>query len=186
MKLFQATHSTKGFTVVEWLAVSLVLGALFSIFMVQFLKFRAEARQSNAKVELSWIYSAEKLFFTERGHYHSNLPYIGYVPEGIKLDDSDCPPFAHELKRLRFYAVGFEGGYSSAHHQEKASGLGKPLCQAPRASYYPASNPKLKIKYAEVAPHSYAAKAVGIVLDPKIDEWQMNDKKEFSQLKNGL
>ena len=103
----------EGFSVMEMVVVFLIIGILTIIVMPNLSKFRIKGIQSHAKNELSSLYSSEKIFFAAYGSYHSSLPYIGYIPSGIPLDNNNCPTYEEKNTwSNRHYGVGFA---SSAH-----------------------------------------------------------------------
>jgi len=78
-------NSKSGFSLVELMVVVAIIGILATIAVPNFQKFQARARQSSAKTELTGVYTAQKGFSAEYAIYHSHLPLIGYVPEGINI-----------------------------------------------------------------------------------------------------
>ena len=97
----------KGFSLIEMMVVVGIIGVLTTIAVPNFMRFTAKAKQTHAKTELSTIYGTEKAFFTEFGVYHPNLIFIGYTPDGAKLDANGCPQAGASNWPVRYYAVGF-------------------------------------------------------------------------------
>jgi type IV pilus assembly protein PilA len=96
-----------GFSLVELMVVVAIIGILASIAVPNFLKFQGKAKQSDAKVQLSGIHGAQKTFFSEYGTFHPNLPYVGFIPDGIPLSGL-CPDVAAGAAwNVRNYTVGF-------------------------------------------------------------------------------
>lgn len=85
--------SQSGFSLVELMVVVAIIGILASIAIPSINKYMAKARQSEAKTNLSSLYTAEKAFFTEYNTFDSRFAAVGYTPEG----------------QLR-YNIGFTGG----------------------------------------------------------------------------
>lgn len=98
----------QGFSLVELMVVVAIIGILATVAVPNFMKFQAKAKQTNAKVELSSIFTAEKAFYTEYSTYHTILPYIGYTPDGC-TDAGVC------TGAQRYYTTGFAsaGGINS-------------------------------------------------------------------------
>ncbi len=90
----------KGFSLVELMVVVAIIGILATIAVPNFQRFQARAKQSNARVELSGIYTAQKAFHVEYSTYHSNLPAVGFVPDGV----DDLSGQIKTTVRNRYYA----------------------------------------------------------------------------------
>lgn len=74
--------SQSGFSLVELMVVVAIIGVLASIAVPKVSKYIAKARQSEAKTQLSSLYTSEKAFFAEYTAYHGMFGAIGYSPEG--------------------------------------------------------------------------------------------------------
>lgn len=81
----QFITNKNGFTMVELMVVVAILGVLATIAVPQYSRFMAKARQSEAKVALSAIYTAEQSFFVENQTYTGCLATAGYKPQGDKI-----------------------------------------------------------------------------------------------------
>lgn len=92
MKNVHGLKSQAGFSLVELMVVVAIIGILASLAIPSVGKYMAKARQSEAKTQLSSLYTAEKAFYAEYAAYHTMFGAIGYSPEG----------------KLR-YVVGFAG-----------------------------------------------------------------------------
>jgi len=91
MKKMKLLFSKKGFTLIELMIVVGIIGILVSIAAPNFAKYQSKSRQSEAKIALAAIYTAEKGFYSEYNAYVNSMDAIGYAPEGNK----------------RFYSVGW-------------------------------------------------------------------------------
>lgn len=74
--------NNKGFSLVELMVVVAIIGILSSIAIPSINKYIARARQSEAKANLSLIYTSNKAFFAEFNAYDTRFDVIGYRPEG--------------------------------------------------------------------------------------------------------
>jgi type IV pilus assembly protein PilA len=83
----------EGFTLVELMVVVAIIGLLSAVAVPNFKKYQAKAKVSEAKLQLSAIYTAESSFFSDYNMYHNCLPYMGFDPG---------PESAN-----RYYAIGF-------------------------------------------------------------------------------
>src|SRR5690606_13200347 len=82
LKKVKPNLNSHGFSLVELMVVVAIIGLLAAIAVPQFEKFQAKARQSEAKSQLSALFSAEQAFFVEWNGYGSSFNAIGYAPVG--------------------------------------------------------------------------------------------------------
>ena len=66
-----------GFTLVELMVVVAIIGVLAAIAIPNYQRYQARSRQSEAKMALSNVYTAEQSFFSENGTYTNCLRQIG-------------------------------------------------------------------------------------------------------------
>ena len=102
--------SQGGFSLVELMVVVAIIGVLASIAVPAVNKYIAKARQSEAKTNLSSLYTSEKAFYAEYTAYDNRFVAIGFSPEG----------------QLR-YNVGFAAGGTNA---TNANGFNTPISAA--------------------------------------------------------
>lgn len=74
--------SNKGFSLVELMVVVAIIGILAAIAVPNYQRFTAKSKQSEAKSNLSAIYSAERAFFAEWQAFQGGFGAIGYQPTG--------------------------------------------------------------------------------------------------------
>ena len=103
--------SQSGFSLIELMIVVAIIGILATIAIPNFNRFQAKAKQSEAKGNLSGLYSAEKAFYAEWSQYYGALPDVGFVPEG----------------RLN-YQIGFSGTGGFANTTYTAPFVGSNAC----------------------------------------------------------
>ena len=75
----------KGFTLIELMIVVAIIGILAAIAIPNFLKFQCKSKQSEAKTNLSGIFTAEKAFFGEYNTYGTDLVSVNWQPDGTPL-----------------------------------------------------------------------------------------------------
>lgn len=75
-------NSNKGFSLVELMVVVAIIGILASIAIPSVNKYMAKARQTEAKTNLSSLYTAEKAFAAEYNTYTADFAPLGLQPEG--------------------------------------------------------------------------------------------------------
>lgn len=124
---FRSLKRQDGFTLVELMVVVAIIGLLSAVAIPNFRKYQAKAKMSEAKLQLSSVYTAETAFFSDFNIYHNCLGYMGYNP--------------HREMPNRYYAVGFNvtaAINASAHAAAVNSGLlmascpdNNPTVQAP-------------------------------------------------------
>lgn len=90
------TSGVDGFTLVELMVVVAIIGVLASVAINSYTSMTARARQTEAKIALSAVYTSQKSYATESTSYSACLSQIGYAPDGNR----------------RYYAVGFRDSAS--------------------------------------------------------------------------
>ena len=71
-----------GFSLIELMIVVAIIGILATVAIPNFQRFQAKARQSEARTNLSGIYTGQKAFFSEWNQYYGDFRDIGFSPEG--------------------------------------------------------------------------------------------------------
>jgi type IV pilus assembly protein PilA len=142
MKSFtQSLKRQDGFTLVELMVVVAIIGLLSAVAIPNFKKYQAKAKMSEAKLQLSAVYTAQASFFSDFNIHAACLNYMGYDPS------LEAPS--------RYYAVGFQTtatinatAWTSAQNSGLQSGTGAGQCSSSLAggvtadaggiSFYPA------------------------------------------------
>lgn len=78
---FRNRSAERGFTLVELMVVVAIIGVLAAIAIPQYQKYQARARQSEAKISLAAIFTAERAHHAEHSSFSGCLSNIGYAIE---------------------------------------------------------------------------------------------------------
>jgi type IV pilus assembly protein PilA len=154
---------SEGFTLIELMIVVGIIGILVAIAAPNFNKYQAKARQSEAKIGLAAIYSAEKSFFSEYSVYLASCDAVGYAPEGVK----------------RLYAMGWSVLSNSANAISQGyagtfTNIGFPALNPPYAAVAITA-----LTAADTTNTAFTAQAVGRIINSGTtnDEWTITDVK---------
>lgn len=94
----------KGFSLIELMIVVAIIGFLAMLAVPNFMRFLAKAKRAEAYMNLSSIYSAQKAYWAEHGHYTTTLngpDGAGWKPEGYTSGGKG---------EKFYYTYGFPGG----------------------------------------------------------------------------
>lgn len=100
--------NNKGFSMIELMVVVAIIGVLAAIGIPQYSKFQAKARQSEAKLALAALFTAEESFRQEWNQFSVTLNNIGFGVQGARLR----------------YKTGFKSAVACSNY---STGLGAPL-----------------------------------------------------------
>lgn len=129
-KFITSLKRQQGFTLVELMVVVAIIGLLSAVAIPNFRKYQAKAKMSEAKLQLSSVYTAETAFFSDYNIYHNCLAHMGYNPQREVLN--------------RYYAIGFKNGLDvdgAASPPTGAYGAAVTAGLSPVATDCPDSNP---------------------------------------------
>lgn len=189
MKNVTLRKNQAGFSLVELMVVVAIIGILASLAIPSIGKYMAKARQSEAKTQLSSLYTAEKAFYAEYTTYDNRFGAIGYSPEGL----------------LR-YNVGFSGGVvagaANGYNATLAGGqlLTNTLAFCDTGGVIVAANnrncailngatgaPPPAIAGSDTAAATFLASAVGVIHTiGTTDTWTITENKVMSNTVSGI
>lgn len=181
---FVKKNSELGFSLVELMIVVAIIGLLAAIGIPQYQKFQARARQTEAKAQLSALFTAEKAFQGEWGSYSNDLANIGFAVEGQQLR----------------YVTGFADGTAPVGYPPNAPphqtnrNRSNIVSVAPQAVWHPNIQSVIATYEAltgSVSPttNTFTAASMG---DPKntvggtADRWTINENKNVQNVQVGL
>ena len=75
------TSTKKGFTLIELMIVVAIIGILAAVAVPNFMRFQARAKQSEAKMNLKAIYTAQHAYMQETDTFSNSIRDIGFEPE---------------------------------------------------------------------------------------------------------
>lgn len=191
-----------GFTLVELMIVVAIIGILAAVAIPNYQKYQARARQSEAKIALAAIYTAEKAFAVESSSYTACLAAIGYAPDGNaqtrryytvgfgNAADDECGPAGNQSCYNHVWLAGVNdcnnGGVDEGTIQftgnfrigDTGGQGGAPVGQLPGT--------------VDLTNTTFTAGAVGIVSDsclggaPCYDQWTIDENKVLANVQAGL
>lgn len=162
--------NNKGFTLVELMIVVAIIGILAAVAIPQFDKYQAKSRASEARLNLTALYTAETSVIAEEDRYVTCLANIG---------------FAQPALGSNYYAYGFSAAdvvdplpntnspcnSAPSYAGTKAYGGGAPSAAPPAGSLIGAP------------PVTFTAGAAGVVSDSgpaAEDQWTVTEAKVFA------
>lgn len=99
-----------GFTLIELMIVIAIIAFLAVISVPSFMRFLAKAKRTEAYMQLSSIYAAQKAYYAEHGTYANQLGgpnSLGWKPEGYSGGGA---------QEKFYYTYGFGSGSEGQHY----------------------------------------------------------------------
>ena len=171
-----------------------IIGILAAVAVPNYQKYQSKARQSEARIALAAVYTAEKAFQVESGKYTScatdigvdadgsnNYYSVGFSTGGATAADDDCGDASCATATLCSTAA--ERGYVAG----KAFGSATATTLAAGNGSMPPTIVDNSAAGTSAAP-KFLAGAAGMVSDSSLDsdQWTMNDNKELSNFRPAL
>ena len=89
--MFIQIKKQSGFSLIELMVVVAIIGLLSVVVIPQYQKYKMKARQGEAKLSLSTLYTMEKVFITTYGYGTANFSQLGYKPKGHYVYSTGWP-----------------------------------------------------------------------------------------------
>jgi len=168
-----------GFTLIELMIVVAIIGILAAIAIPNFLKFQCKSKQSEAKTNLSGLFTAEKTFFGEYNTYGTDLISVNWQPDGTPLylygfNES----FPTTVPGIPAYTGANNSTYIASVHQDAA---GSPRYNS--AKMFDLTGGSLVLPSTSINGQQFMAGASGDVDTDtgsvRLDQWTINQTKSL-------
>ncbi len=193
--------SQEGFTLVELMIVVAIIGILSAIAVPNYQKFQARARQSEVKMSLTGLYTAEKSYSVEAATFSGCLPGIGfslntgagtirYYSVGFSdISGSNCGPTGAG-KCSALYPPGNTAGADCDTGVKEGEGLGYYNLNAKISSSFTGATELQggsKLTGTKLEQSNFVAAGYGnITTDKKTDLWSIDQDKTLKNVVTGL
>jgi type IV pilus assembly protein PilA len=196
---------SEGFTLVELMVVVAIIGLLSAVAIPNFKKYQAKSKTSEAKLQLSSVYTALQSFYSDYDSYANCLNLMGYDPS-VEISQ-------------RYYVVGFGVGNNTTSAGNAVANGASTSCTGTGVAHdlqsVPASNANISVygagktvagtaallgasitattiaTVAQPASLAFTAGALGIIDASKntaatADAWTINENKRIIQVRTGF
>jgi type IV pilus assembly protein PilA len=187
--------SLPGFTLVELMIVVAIIGILSAVAIPNYQKYQNRARQSEARLLLSGIYTAERAYAVDINSYTACLVDIGadaqgntrYYQTGFKTGvGSSCGPNGGQSCGYVFLAGG--GSQASCTTGGNTTSGGFQISCNAKANSAGSCPGDTNLAASAMTQQTFTAQAVGNVNSSSAtyDSWTINDANSLINVTNGI
>lgn len=180
-------RKNEGFTLIELMIVVAIIGILAAIAIPNFLKFQCKSKQSEAKTNLSGLFTAEKSFFSEYNTFGTDLVSVNWIPDG-------SPVYIYGFADV-FPAASPQGlpSYDGNNHDTMTASVYNDATGSPRFSTQKeqdlAGNPLANgdLTSTSLNGNGFTAEAAGDIQPQatvQLDQWTMDSTKSLAPQNN--
>ena len=188
-------NDRSGFTLIELMVVVAIIGILAAVAIPQYSRFQARARQSEAKIALSGMFTALSAFQSEKGGYTKCLDKAGYDAIGAATGVRHYYSAGFGTTAAAF--CGPTGTNSCFQYDWNANGtvLAGAVCVAGAGTHYVLANvsangalPGVPVAGTAnvLSAQTFTLQARGKVFNATIDTWTIDQQKSLVQTTNGI
>lgn len=158
---------SEGFTLVELMVVVAIIGILSAVAIPNFKKYQAKSKQSEAKIQLAALYTAEVAANSDYDTYATCINVIGYenIPRG-------------------YYAIGFDAGFDATALNASLAGCGTAVTfvNAPSTQQLKANGtaPTTVAATADLTQNTFRAETAGNIAATGTDRWYITQTKDIN------
>lgn len=176
MEDIMRTNFKKGFTLIELMIVVAIIGILAAVAIPNYTKYQAKARQTEAKLNLTALYTSEKTYQAEKATYTNCLSEAGYAPDGFATTHPG------------FYCVGFGGAavFPAAGTTCAAAGNGFTFYNPSKFASLGAAATSANLTGTATTASTFTAAAAGNIGGAVTDVFQINETKNITNSTPGI
>jgi len=169
----QTPTNQSGFTLIELMVSVGIVGILASVAVPNYNRYTAKARQTEAKMNLGSIYTAEQAYATDIGGFSACLSSMGYQVKG------------------KYYTTGFAAATVLSY--SNTPGATPTTCTlGPNITYFQASQaaggtPTTTVTGSALTATTFTAVSQGSITNTAvIDTWTMNEARVLANTTVGI